>query len=363
MSHVYDVAIIGAGPAGSSVAHHLNSRGIKNVLLIDKCVFPREKICGGALFLETQECLDEMGILEEVKTLAYAVKRNYNITPYGVILKGRVVESPNPKLLILRRETFDNLLLNHIKRLEVPVREEMCINGLWEQNGKISGIISREGEHVRAKVVVIATGANSSRFDLKRRQYFKAIGYVGRFENTRFEKNTCYTIYDRDFLPLYGWVIPEADNLANIGIGLELPMSRQNKIKKYFEKLNATYFKPYMKEARLVGFAKGFPLRYTYSIKDIVDRNVLYVGEAGGIVNAVTGEGISQALISGKFAAHAISNYLNNNEQRELTNYEKKVRRKFSIFPWLRLVKSFMGYKLNWRIIEMVQGKEGKFLP
>ncbi len=363
MSHVYDVVIIGAGPAGSSTAYHLNSRGIENILLVDKCVFPREKICGGALFIETQKCLDEMGILKEVKVRAYDVKRNYNITPYGTILKGRVVESPNPKLLVLRREIFDHIVLNHIKKFKVPVREKTCIKGFWKKNGKISGVISREGEHIRTKVVVIATGANSSRFDLNRQHYFQAIGYVGRFEKTKFEKRTCYTIYDRDFLPLYGWVIPEADDLVNIGIGLELPMSGQNKIKKYFEKLNSTYFRPYMKEARPIGFARGFPLRYTYSIKDIVDRNIIYVGEAGGIVNAVTGEGISQALISGKFAAHAISNYLNSNEQVELANYEKIVRKKYRIFPWLRFVKSFINYKYSWRMIEMVQGKEGQFLP
>ncbi len=117
-----------------------------------------------------------------------------------------------------------------------------------------------------------------------------------------------------------------------------------------------------MSKAKLTGFKRGFPFRYTYRIKDIVDRNILYVGEAGRIVSAFTGEGISQALISGRFAAHAISNYLNNNEQVELANYEKMVRRKYRIFPWFRLVKSFINYKHNLRMIEMFQGKEGRLI-
>ncbi len=362
MSHVYDVVIIGAGPAGCSVAYNLYRQGIKNILLVDKSVFPRDKICAGGLSIDAQVCLDEMGILDGVRAHAYDVYRVYYITPYGTILKGRRVESPKPEMLVLRRKIFDNILLNHIKELKVPMREGMNIRGLWEDNGKVCGVISREDERIRAKIIVVATGANLSRFDLKRRPYIQAIGYMGRFEKTKFEKNIAYMIYDKDFLPLYGWMFPEADDLVNIGIGLEWPAYSQDKIKKYLQRIFSTYLNQYMREARLIGITRGFPFRYTYRIKDIVDRNVLYVGEAGRIVNAFTGEGISQALISGRLAAHAISNYLSNNEQVELANYEKIVRRKYRIFPWFRLVKSFINHKLNWRMIEIFQGKEGRLL-
>ncbi len=360
MSHVYDVVIIGAGPAGSSAAYHLYQKGITNVLLIDKCIFPREKMCAGGLSIEAQLCLEEMGILDEVRTNSYDVYRAYYITPYGTILKGRRVESPKPEMLVLRREIFDNILLNHVKGLDVPVMEGMHIRGLWQENGNICGVISRENKHIKAKVVVVATGANSSRFDLKKRPYFQGIAYMGWFEMTNFEKNIAYIIYDKDLLPMYGWMFPAADDMVNIGIGLEGPKYSQDKAKKYLKKISSMYLNHYMKEARLIGNTRGFPFRYTYRIKDIVDRNVLYVGEAGGILSALTGEGISQALISGKFAAHAISNYLSNNKQVELTNYEKMVRRKYHTFPWFRLVKSFINHKLNWRIIETFLGKEGR---
>jgi Dehydrogenases (flavoproteins) len=117
-----------------------------------------------------------------------------------------------------------------------------------------------------------------------------------------------------------------------------------------------------MKDARLTGITRGFPIRYTYRVKDIVDRNILYVGEAGRIVSALTGEGLSHALVSGKFAAHTISKYLDNNCLAELAHYEKLVRKKYRVFPWFRLVKSFINYKYNWHIIEAFQGKEGKLL-
>jgi geranylgeranyl reductase family protein len=362
MSHIYDVVIIGAGPAGCSVAYNLYKQGIKDFLLVDKNVFPRDKICAGGLTIEAQVCLEEMEILEKVKTHAYEVYRVYYITPYRTILKGRRVEMPMPEMLVLKRKIFDSILLDHVKKLKVPVREGMQIKGFWEDNSKICGVISREGEHIGAKVVVIATGANLSSFDLKKRSSPQIISYMGQYENTNFEKNIAYLIYDKDFLPLYGWMFPEADDMVNIGIGLEWPTFSKYKIKKYFERIPSTYLNQYMKDARLIGITRGFPIRYTYRIKDIVDRNVLYVGEAGRIISAFTGEGISQALVSGRFAAHAISNYLNNNKQVELANYEKMVRRKYRIFPCFRLVKSFINYKPNWRIIEAFQGKEGKLL-
>ncbi|MBT6050125.1 MAG: FAD-dependent oxidoreductase, partial [Candidatus Scalindua sp.] len=86
MSHIYDVVIIGAGPAGCSVAYNLQKQGIKNILLVDKSVFPRDKICAGGLTIEAQVCLDEMGLLEKVKTHAYDVYKVNYITPYRSIL-------------------------------------------------------------------------------------------------------------------------------------------------------------------------------------------------------------------------------------------------------------------------------------
>ncbi len=361
MSHVYDVVIIGTGPAGSSVAYHLYQQGIKNVLLVDKSTFPRDKICAGGLTVEAQECLAEMGLLKKVRALSYDVLRTYYITPHGIILKGKRAENSKPEMIVLKRKVFDHILLDLVKELQVPVREGIHIKGLWRKNGEIRGVQSKEYENIEAKVTVVATGANSSRFDLKRRPYSQIIGYMGRFEKTKFEKNIAYMIYDKDFLPLYGWMFPEADDLVNIGIGLEWSKYSQDKIKKYF-KIISTYLNQYMKEARLIGITRGFPIRYTYRIKDIVDRNVLYVGEAGRIVSPFTGEGISQAMISGKLAAQAITNYLNTGKQKELTNYEKLVRKRYRVFPWLRWVKSFINHKFSWRIIEIFQGKEGTLI-
>jgi geranylgeranyl reductase family protein len=362
MSNIYDVIIIGAGPSGCSVAYNLYKQGVRNFLLVDKSVFPRDKICAGGLTLEAQICLDEMGILDKVRDHAYSVYKVNYITPYQTILKGRRVETPMPEMLVLRRKIFDSILLDHVKEFKVPVREGVSIKGFWEDNGKIRGVISREGEHIGSKVVVVATGANLSSFDLKNRSYPKIIGYMGRYENTNFEKNIAYMIYDKGFLPLYGWMFPEADDRVNIGIVVEWPTYSKHKITEYFERIHSTYLNRYMKDAKLIETTRGFPIRYSYRIKDIVDRNILYVGEAGRIVNAVTGEGLSQALASGKFAAHAISKYFNNNRLSELIHYEKEVKKSCRVFPWLRLAKSFMSHKHNWRIIEAFQGKEGKLL-
>lgn len=360
MSNIYDVTIVGAGPAGCSVAYYLYQQGIKNILLVDKNVFPRDKLCAGALSVEAQECLDEMGILDQVRKQAYDVFRIYYITPYGSILKGKEIKEPKPIMRVLRRNVFDQILLENIKSTKVTVREGTQIKSLWKENSKICGITSNEGENIRSKVIVIATGANSLRFTHKKRFCYEAIGYMGWFEGTSFEKNIAYMIYDKDFLPFYGWMYPEADNMVNIGVGFEGSNYNLDRAKKCFGKIISIYLKPYMKQAKLVGFKRGFPLRYTYHVQDIVNENVLYVGEAGKIVDPLFGEGLSQAMVSGKFAAHSILNYLNTNEQEKLANYESMVKKKYYIFPWLRYVKTFINHKICWRIIEVFQGKEGR---
>jgi hypothetical protein len=79
--------------------------------------------------------------------------------------------------------------------------------------------------------VVVATGANLSSFNLKKLSHPKIISYMGRYENTNFEKNVAYLIYDKEFLPLYGWMFPEADDQVNIGIGMEWPTYSKQKMR------------------------------------------------------------------------------------------------------------------------------------
>src|SRR5260370_2159916 len=82
MSEIYDVVIVGAGPAGSATAHYLAREGL-NVLLLDKFNFPRDKTCGDALTPRALHILDDMGILNDVQQVGHRLVKLEVIAPKG----------------------------------------------------------------------------------------------------------------------------------------------------------------------------------------------------------------------------------------------------------------------------------------
>src|ERR1041385_1645515 len=110
----YDVAIIGAGPAGSTAAYFL-ARGGLRVALLDKFDFPRDKTCGDGLTPRALDVLDSLGVLPQIERSAYAcraltVRNSYEVT-YRIELSGP--NDPPRRILILPRLQLDDVLLKH----------------------------------------------------------------------------------------------------------------------------------------------------------------------------------------------------------------------------------------------------------
>src|SRR6185437_15627887 len=103
----HDVIIVGAGPAGSSAAVALGQRGLKNVLLLDRTTFPRDKTCGSGLGPNALVLADELGIGDELRKHAMPIQSMKVVTPGG---QSMVLSSNAAAVILLRRE-FDNLLL------------------------------------------------------------------------------------------------------------------------------------------------------------------------------------------------------------------------------------------------------------
>ena len=116
-----------------------------------------------------------------------------------------------------------------------------------------------------------------------------------------------------------------------------------------------------MEDARPLGRPRGFPIHYTYQVRDVVRDGALFVGEAGRMVDPLTGEGIAQALISGEFAAAAITGYLASGDPGDLQAYESAVRHKFRRFGSTRWMKAVMNRPAGWRLIEAVVGRKARW--
>src|SRR3989344_9185689 len=165
----YDVIIVGGGPSGSSPALFLAKEGVKNVLLVDKAKFPRDKICGDAFSEKSMGIAKELGIVSD-----------YDKAPhepvYGVLFsspKGTIVDIPFPGSedrknskpgFCMRRINTDNVLFQNAKKAVDTIEGFTTTDLIWE-NGAVKGIKGKqEGKdiEIRAKIVVGADGTSSA---------------------------------------------------------------------------------------------------------------------------------------------------------------------------------------------------------
>jgi geranylgeranyl reductase family protein len=362
MSETFDVIIVGAGPAGCSTACHLRSAGVEKVLLLDRAEFPRGKLCGGGITRKGQRALGAMGALDKVREKAYPVPVTYVVTPRGTVFHEERPGQEYPSMLVLNRRVLDHTLLEHAVSLGVEVRQGVDVRGLLKDNGRCTGVETGDGRRLEAGAVVVAAGALSGRIVPGGPPATRIICYMGWFEGTAFEKNTAWMIYDQAFLPQYGWVFPEGDDRVNIGVGLEATMCTGRALRDCYDLLVKRYCGKYMKTARPAGRPSGFPIHYTYRVSDVVRDGALFVGEAGRMVDPLTGEGIAQALISGEFAAGAVAKYLASGDPKDLRGYEAAVQHKFRRFASTRWMKAVMNRRGGWRLIEAVVGRKARWV-
>src|SRR6185312_5616929 len=151
------VVIVGAGPGGASAAVSLASRGVRDVILLDKDQFPRDKTCGSALSPNGVAILDQLGVGAEVRRRGYSIDAARIVTSGGRMMHLSSAESA----IILLRKHFDNLLVDRARALGVDFRPGFLAKELVREGGRVVGVRSREGEVVRGACVIAADGAHS----------------------------------------------------------------------------------------------------------------------------------------------------------------------------------------------------------
>src|SRR5580692_1345206 len=114
----FSVVIVGAGPGGAAAAVALAQRGVRDVLLLDKDQFPRDKTCGSALSPNGVAILDQLGVGAEVRRRGYGISAARIVTPGGRMMHLVSKESA----IILLRKHFDNLLVERARALGVDFR-------------------------------------------------------------------------------------------------------------------------------------------------------------------------------------------------------------------------------------------------
>ena len=329
IDNIYDLIIVGAGPAGTTAALHADRAGLKT-LLIDKATFPRDKICGDALSGKSVDELTKLGLWEQVRKLpGAAISRIIFSSPNH----SRLVIDLNdaglnkiPEGFVVRRQEFDNFMLTQAKAGNATVLEGHQVDGLIWEADHVAGVKvthSAEGTSTdyRAKLVLGCDGYKSLvarktglyRNDRKHnvvalRQYYENVGDLTDQIELHFID---------EVIPGYFWVFPIEDNKANVGIGMtrEALSGRDQDLK---ASLAAAIQSPMFKER----FANAPPLveprGWNLPVGSIHRKNYgngfMLVGDAAGLIDPFTGEGIGNALYSARFAIEIAARAVRQND-------------------------------------------------
>jgi geranylgeranyl reductase family protein len=327
---VYDVAIIGAGPAGSTTAKFLAEKGF-NVVLVDKNKFPRDKPCAGGLparVLKRFPYIEENGLIESYSYGGFALSPSLKYKA--------IVEKKEPVVGMVLRKKFDMGLVHlaleeGAKLIDGKTVEDVKI---LKDNVKIT---LDDNTSLESKIIIGADGVwsvvakKTSFMPIKRDHGVCVFNEYELGENEIInlfgKERMCYLHLRFKNISGYGWVFPKKQQV-NVGVGIitlekhsdEPKKNLLNVFKDYFNTLKENKILPdYLEIGKCHGGAIPFsPLCKTYSDK------VLLVGDAAGFINPLTGEGIYYAMSSGEIAAKVINSSLEANDTSEnfLSKYQ-----------------------------------------
>jgi len=330
-----DVIIVGAGPSGSATAAYLAMAGL-DVLLLEKAVFPREKVCGDGLTPRAVRELITLGIPTPAED-GWIKNHGLRIVGGGhrLELKWPDLASFPPYGLVRTRKDFDDILAKHALWHGARLRESTNVTDpiLDERTGAIIGVRAKAmdpdgrptGEDLvfHAPLVVAADG-NSSRLSMsmnRPKRDDRPMGVAVRTYYTSPRHDDDYLeswleLWSRDnqghrvLLPGYGWIFGVGDGTSNVGLGILNTSAAFGKVdykdilSRWVDTLPPEW--TFNDETR-TGPVRGAALPMGFNRQPHYARGLLLVGDAGGMVNPFNGEGIAYAMESGRLAAEVIA--------------------------------------------------------
>jgi geranylgeranyl reductase family protein len=294
----FDIAVVGAGPAGSLTAYRLARAGAR-VLLVDRARFPRDKPCGGGL---TGRALRELPFdvapVVEDRATRILLRARYK--------GGYERASDEPLVALTQRRRLDAFLADKAATAGADFRDGVRVSAVEQTD--TGATLTVDGTSVRARTLVGADGANG--------MVAKASG-LGRsiVHGVALEGNLPYSwvgserfagrlVLEFGVVPGgYAWLFPKGDHV-NVGVGGWQPEGPR--LRDHLRRLCAAHGLPIDRVESL----RGHRLPMRLPTARLAGDRTLLVGDAAGLVDPFSGDGLYEALLSARVAADTLGDVL-----------------------------------------------------
>jgi geranylgeranyl reductase family protein len=305
-----DVIVVGAGPAGASAAYFLAGAGV-DVLLVDQEVFPREKVCGDGLASRALVVLERMGLGDWLRGFPEPEVMLFS-SPNGEAVR---IQPERPEGFsygrVIPRISLDEAVVERATVAGARLLEGAKITSLeqWKDGLRLRGERNGQTLYLDAQLAIAADGGQAS--------LTRHLGLIQRppdlvavrayFEGDVGPENRPEIHVERVIMPGYDWIFPMGGGRVNVGTGTLVSTVKEGslslaKVMRQFV-ANNPYARERLRLAEMVSPVQGHPLRTDLRGTRPYGQRVLVAGEAAGLVNPLSGEGIAYALESGEMAA------------------------------------------------------------
>jgi len=322
---LWDVVIVGAGPAGAIAAAHL-AASHHRVLLLDRKKFPREKVCGDGLLTDALRCLDAIGVGEIVRAAGHKISTSVLVSP-----SLNEVEIPGEYLTIKRR-LLDMIVAQKAAEMNAVFACGEVKQLAVEPDGRVSFTIQGNEKRFRARIGILATGVDIRLLRKLNWSAPKKPSGVGLrcYVRSSFALDRLVLAaicHNRHKVPGYGWIFPMRDHEYNVGCGMLSPdrvrkptINLKKKFKEFIDSFPLA--RELMQQSDRATALRAAALRSNFEGGyPFVNGPIVAVGETIGTTLPFLGEGIGKAMESGQRAAEAVSAALSSDDLSQLSQY------------------------------------------